>query len=142
MKKGRAKVEALSQRLETVRERVEGWERRESEWTKKMGERWRWGWKMAGTILGFVFLLAVWNCWRSAVGRGVPVSRNGGGVLVLEDGNQMNDTGGMMGFSAANNIGSKAIPGERVTSTARSFSQRARTTSIPIDDPLRLFDEL
>ena len=60
MRKGRAKMEALGERVDLVQRRVEGWERREGQWQKKVNRRMRILWGVLGSLVGiFVLVLAV-----------------------------------------------------------------------------------
>lgn len=62
----REKVQAFEKRMEGVRQRVEGWERREKEGWQKSRRIWGTLWGMLGAIVGLLTVAAVVRNWPDA----------------------------------------------------------------------------
>jgi hypothetical protein len=56
---GREKVKALSDRVDTVRERIEGWERADRAWQERTRRRLKAIWLVTSVLLGLLLLLYV-----------------------------------------------------------------------------------
>ncbi|KAK6221303.1 hypothetical protein LQW54_001401 [Pestalotiopsis sp. IQ-011] len=88
---GRQKVQKLSERVDIVRERVEGWERADREWQERTRRRLKTLWIITSVVALVVVLIVVWAQYAS-VEMGTMkdkftemVSSNGSGVLVPGD---------------------------------------------------------
>lgn len=88
---GRQKVQKLSERVDIVRERVEGWERADREWQERTRRRLKTLWIITSVVALVVVLIVVWAQYASVEMGTVKdkftemVSSNGSAVLVPGD---------------------------------------------------------
>ena len=62
---GREKVEKLEERLQVVREKIDGWERREGEWQARVSRRLRMLWAVMGTLFIIFLAASIARRWPS-----------------------------------------------------------------------------
>lgn len=72
MQVGRKSVQALGERLERVKSKVERFERVEEEWKDRMSRRLRMLWGAIGSVVGLFVLLIVIRHWPRARDNGLP----------------------------------------------------------------------
>lgn len=65
MTAGREKVEKLETRLQVVREKIDGWERREGEWQARVSRRLRILWAVMGTLFMIFLAASIARRWPS-----------------------------------------------------------------------------
>ena len=71
MRRGKGRVEELGRRLEVVRGRVEGAERRDGEGRRRVGRRMRWLWSLGGCWVGVLVLGLGMRYWGVSLGQGM-----------------------------------------------------------------------
>lgn len=128
VKKGRAKVEVLSKRVDIVGERVEGWEKAEIEWQEKTRKRLRVLWLIM--LVGGVGFVALVVFQYIPAGSQIQAGSKGNGSELAER------------IPHFEEIGNGTFNMHTRTDNALEGLLN-RTRSPPEDDPrLRLFDEL
>lgn len=149
MSAGRNKMEALGKRLDSVRQEIEGWERRENEWQARVSRRLRIFWAVIITATVFVVIAYVVQEWPNNIGQ----SSFSDGLLSHQPETSPSINGANAGIPSVLPELSEAEvesliisppPTKTATSTSES-SQPVRNQYESSDrqaDPLRLFDEL
>ncbi len=125
--KGRAKVKALSDRVETVRQRIEKWERADRQWQESTRRRLKIIWSVMSVAV-LVLIVLMWTVSRSshggrAAGDG-PTDDLGRAISILEP------------FNASD---SRQPPGPEGTEARTRILWK---TPVRGTDRLRVFDEL
>lgn len=143
MNAGRNKMEALGKRLDSVRQEIEGWERRENEWQARVSRRLRIFWAILITATVFVVIAYVVQEW--------PVRSSFSDDLLLSHQPEISqavngDSPPVLPKLSDAEVESLLIsPSSTRTATSASESQTSRNQYWSSDgqaDPLRLFDEL
>lgn len=156
LKKSQEQAGALGLRLDGVRGRVKGWERREREWRDRVRMTLRMLWGSVSCFVGVFVVLLVLRCWpRAAPGLEVVVGNNrtldaglgveAGEVAFLSEGE--GDVFGVLGEGRIDGegevIGTFTTREEEEKKDGEKGSQKPHTTLSLEDDPrLRIFDEL
>jgi hypothetical protein len=138
---GRKKIKGLGERVEQVRERVDGWERGEKEWQDKTRKRMRVMWIVGTSIVGVI--AAIWTFHTPGSGTGLGVERNGTalnttgllGKIPDEDSGVLGKMKDVVGMNRS--WGLKGEQGELLEEL------RSRNVKEKVEDSrLKLFDEL
>ncbi|CRG89899.1 hypothetical protein PISL3812_06938 [Talaromyces islandicus] len=139
MSAGRNKMEALGKRLDSVRQEIEGWERRENEWQARVSRRLRIFWAIIITATVLVVIAYVVQEW--------PVKFSLSDDLLPSHQPEISHvvTGGIHPVLPEDSNAEVESPfitrSSTRTATSASESQTTRT-QYESSDPLRLFDEL
>ena len=78
MKKGQKRVEELGARLENVRQAIDSWEKRETEWQSRVNRRLRIFWTVVISVLLAIMLALVLQNWSSLGLRNEDILSQGG----------------------------------------------------------------
>ncbi|KAI0004003.1 hypothetical protein F4779DRAFT_80948 [Xylariaceae sp. FL0662B] len=126
---GRDKVQALSQRVDVVRERIEGWERADREWQERTRKRLKLTWIIMSLVALSLMLVFVGAQYASS-------SENMSPVADLAPGNHN-------GKSPIDDlVGNQSISTADVTGEVREALSRRRGGESADGEVLRAFDEL
>jgi hypothetical protein len=146
MSAGRNKMEALGKRLDSVRQEIEGWERRENEWQARVSRRLRIFWAIIFTATVFVVIAYVVQEWPGNIaGPSSSLSQQPDVSQSIDGANA--DIFPVLPELIDTEVGSLLIP-PPTTKTATSASEISQTIRNEYEssdrpaDPLRLFDEL
>lgn len=142
MNAGRNKMEALGKRLDSVRQEIEGWERRENEWQARVSRRLRIFWAVIITATVFVVIAYVVQEWPSDIGQS---SLSDGSLPETSPSINRANAGvpPVLPELSEEEVESLVIsPPATRTSTSASESSQPGKNQYDHHDPLRLFDEL
>jgi hypothetical protein len=146
MSAGRNKMEALGKRLDSVRQEIEGWERRENEWQARVSRRLRIFWAIIFTATVFVVIAYVVQEWPGNIaGPSSSLSQQPYVSQSIDGANA--DISPVLPELIDTEVGFLLIP-PPTTKTATSASEISQTIRNEYEssdrpaDPLRLFDEL
>lgn len=159
MNAGRAKFEELGNRLNAVREEIEGWERREGEWQARVSRRLRIMWAVMGTAIVVLIIAIIVQSWptpdapsdanalsrvemslRQPLNAVDPHSQDMTGIPSLKI--PQGDERALSWMSPLRSETTEA--GNRGTVSTHSLAAATETkeNQSDDDDPLRIFDEL
>ncbi|OAA73980.1 hypothetical protein ISF_00881 [Cordyceps fumosorosea ARSEF 2679] len=135
--KGRARVGALGDRVDAVRQRIERWERADRQWQERTRRRLKIVWSvMSAAVL--VLIVLMWTVSSSGGSSGTP---DGKGRAAAARGGATDDLGRAISvLEPLNSSDSRQPPGPEVTETRRT--RILWKTPVRGTDRLRAFDEL